>query len=384
MISRLKLRCSLFGPTRFLEPSPDGPFLTLLGHNLLQLIITLAYNPLRTRRLILSFRGCWSSLNMYRTQCPFCLEPHNYRKSSVGDRTRCVTCGNYYRLPAVRSPTISGTYTCLGCIGLLTFGGCLLAVVGMGLHRETPKATQDGAPKEQEVRVREQGGQQARDTVPVASKDPELESPISERDSQRQREHEDLHTPLEKRRQPTEARQKAEEEAKEEAAREAIRRADLENKGLPYYPRPRTLKEGRNAEEWYQLLLNNQQSTRIYGQATAALSALKEEGLPFLLDNLGRQTTPKSRQEGLRLIRIEYVHRNDLHKLLSCLLQFKNYPNTRLLALELLEKRAKDLKKELVPEIERLVEDLLDNSRNSEETKEEIRNRIRTILREAK
>lgn len=103
-----------------------------------------------------------------------------------------------------------------------------------------------------------------------------------------------------------------------------------------------------------------------------------------MLDYLGRQTTLKNRHAALRLIQVELIHRNDLNKLLPCLEEVKNYPSTRLLTLQWLEKRAKDLKKELVSEIERLVDDMLESPRNSEETKTEIRNRIRTMRREAK
>lgn len=187
----------------------------------------------------------------------------------------------------------------------------------------------------------------------------------------------------EERRQPAEERQKAEQKANTEAEREVSRQIELEKSGLPYYPPPQTLKDGRNAEEWYQLLRSNSQKARIFAQATAALSALKEEGIPFLLDYLSRQTTLKSRQEAVRLIRVECVHRNDLPKLLPCLEQSKNDSFTRLLALEGLEKRAKDLKKEHIPQIENLVKDMLENPRYSERTKEEIQRRLETIRMEA-
>lgn len=206
----------------------------------------------------------------------------------------------------------------------------------------------------------------------------------------------------EARRQEEEARQKAQKEAeetaareaarreelarkeKEEAEREAARKAELEKQGLPYYPRPRTLYAKHTAEEWYQLLRDNPRDARIHAQALAALPALREEGMPFLLDYLPRQTTPKDRDAVLRLIHVEYVHPNDLHKLLPCLDRYKNYVGTRLLALKYLEKRPKDLKKDLVPKIENLVEDMLTNSRFKEETKDEVRNRLKVIRAEAK
>jgi hypothetical protein len=180
-----------------------------------------------------------------------------------------------------------------------------------------------------------------------------------------------------------ELKTEAEKSAKVEAEQEVARKADLEAKGLPYYPLPRTLEKGRNAEQWYQLLRGNLLNARIYEQATTALSALKEEGTPFLLDQLGRETTQKGRHTLLKLIQVQSIHRYDLHKLLPCLEASKNYQGTRLLALQYLEKWAKDLSKELVPKIESLMGDMLDNPRYSEETKAEIRSRLKTIRLEA-
>lgn len=221
------------------------------------------------------------------------------------------------------------------------------------------------------------------------------------RQRRKEREQAELQELLERRRQEAEARQKAEQQAKEEAERqaankaeadrkakaeaerEAARKEDLEKKGLPYYPHPRTYESGHNAEEWYQLLRDNPTNIRIYRQATAALTALNSEGIPYLIDYLNRQMILKNRHAALRLIQIEYVHRNDLHKILSCLDRDKNLQSTRLLALQYLEKRAKDIEKRLVQQIERLVDDMLDNPRYKEETKEEIRSRLKTIRREA-
>jgi hypothetical protein len=225
---------------------------------------------------------------------------------------------------------------------------------------------------------------------------------LAEQRRQQEREEQERRDRLEQQRSQDEARQRAEREAKEaaereearraelhrkakeEVAREAARKAELEGKDLPYYPRPLTRYEERNAEEWYQLLLDRPQNARVHAQVTKALPALKEEGAPFLLDWLGRQSTPKDRNTVLRLIRVEHIHRNDLHKLLPCLDQKKNSSATRLLALEYLEKRAKDLKRKLAMEIELLADDLLTDSRLKEDTRAEIRNRIETIRKEAK
>jgi hypothetical protein len=217
----------------------------------------------------------------------------------------------------------------------------------------------------------------------------------------KEREQAELRELLEQRRQEEEAQRKKEQHAKEEAdreaakkaeearklkaeiEREAARKSDLEKKGQPYYPRPRTFEGGHNADEWYRLLRDNPVNARNYAQTTAALAALKSEGIPYLLDNLSRQKTPRDRHAALQLIHIEYVHNNDLNKIVSCLDRNQNFQSTRLLALQYLEKRGKDLNKALVPQIERLVEDLLDNPTLKEETKDEIRSRLQMIRREA-
>lgn len=230
---------------------------------------------------------------------------------------------------------------------------------------EAERLRQQAALKEQEARLLEQHRQQARDEA--------------RQKEEKAHEQEELRIQLEQRQREAEARRKAEKEAKEEAEREAVRKADLEKKGLPYYPHPRTSENGHNAEEWYQLLRDNPQNARIYAEATVALSTLKEEGIPYLLDYLSRQNTPKNRHSVLRLIQVEYVHRNDLHQLLSCLDRNKNLQSTRLLALQWLETRAKDIKKDLAPQIESLVEDMLDNPNYKEETKREIRSRLKMI-----
>jgi len=230
----------------------------------------------------------------------------------------------------------------------------------------------------------------------------EQEARLLEQRRQRQREEEERRALREEQRQQEETRRKAEQEtkeeaarevvrkaelekkAKEEAAREAARKAELEEKGLPYYPRSLTLYEEHNAQEWYQLLRDRPNDARLWRQGIKALVALKEEGMSFLLDHLSRQTTFKDRDASLRLIHVEYVHPNDLHKLLPCLDQTKAFPATRMHALNYLQMRAKDLNKRLVPEIESLVEDMLTSSKQREETKEEIRSMLKTIRTESK
>ncbi len=245
----------------------------------------------------------------------------------------------------------------------------------MGLHREAPNTNQVGGFKEQVRGVQET----ARQAEAGKSKDFMVGKRVADADTQRKWEQE---AKVESRR---EIARKAEEArmAKAEAEREVARKAELEEKGLPYYPLPKKSEKGHTAEEWYRLLQDNPLNARIYEQAIAALSALREEGIPFLLDHLSHETTPKSRHTILQLIQVKCIHPNDLQRLLPCLERSKNYPATRLLALEGLEKRAKDISKQLVPKIESLVQDMLDNPRNSEETKEEVRSRLKTIRLDA-
>ncbi len=241
--------------------------------------------------------------------------------------------------------------------------------------------------REQETRLRELQRQREREE--------------EERQRRKQQERDELRRFLEKRKREAEERRQAEQKAADEAARETARRKkaerkekeeadreearkdELERKGLPYYPRPLTLYGDRNAKEWYEMLLDKPRDGRVYALATKALVALKEEGTPFLVSWLESQETPQGRFAALQLLQVEYLHRHDLPKLLSCLDGDKNSPGTRLLALKYLESRAKDLKKDLVAQIEGLVDDLLTSPRFKEETKGEVRRRIRTLRKEA-
>jgi hypothetical protein len=117
--------------------------------------------------------------------------------------------------------------------------------------------------------------------------------------------------------------------------RESQRKMSLEQQGLPYYPPPTTRYRGRNAEEWYNAAMLR---TTSHTEAEAALTALKEEGTPFLLDSLGRQQTTAGVRYMLRLINIDYVHPNDLPKVIACVKNRRWSNSTRLEALRLLQK----------------------------------------------
>jgi hypothetical protein len=168
-----------------------------------------------------------------------------------------------------------------------------------------------------------------------------------------------------------ERRQRAEEDARqraealarqqeEEAAREAARKQDLEKQGLAYYPRPKTRYNGKTAEQWSQLAISSPNSLLVQTKAAEALAALQAEGVPFLLDFLQKQTTPVGRDAVLRRIRVEYVHRNDLGKLVACLDRTRALPETRMVVLRLLHNRSADLR-DHVGKIDMLVKDLLLN-----------------------
>jgi|694.fasta_scaffold62397_3 hypothetical protein len=113
------------------------------------------------------------------------------------------------------------------------------------------------------------------------------------------------------------AKQKAiaameEKEKKEKAdiaADEADRKKKFDEKGQTYYPLPRTVYEGKTADQWYQLTISLQldpsqlnqppvglinrrpgfqpvDNQKKFQEAINSLMALKEEGTPFLLEAL--------------------------------------------------------------------------------------------------
>jgi flagellar biosynthesis GTPase FlhF len=216
-------------------------------------------------------------------------------------------------------------------------------------------------------RLRQQAAREAEEAR-LAEQRRSRERVEEERRRRKEREEEERRASLERQQRETEARRKAEQEAKEEAEREAVRKLDLEKKGLPYYPHPRTSYSGRTADEWAKLALGN---PRNY-QALAALEQLKEEGMPYLLDILQKQRTLSGRKIVLQRIQGEYIHPNDLRKLLPYLARnrvlesSRDLVTTRMLALRCLHKQAERLKS-LFPEIEDNLKDLLITSIYKEE-----------------
>lgn len=169
----------------------------------------------------------------------------------------------------------------------------------------------------------------------------------------------------ERQQQRRDARKRAEEEAtrrREEEEREAERKRDLEARGVAYYPKPMTLYENRNAQEWHRIA-HHAQSPITLKQALTALKALKEEGMPFLMSELEKSLGARAWQKvafGLDFIDPEYVHANDLPKIVACLkkvdsARYRDNP-ARVQALRHLRKR-KESKKH-IDQIEELVTDL--------------------------
>ncbi len=136
------------------------------------------------------------------------------------------------------------------------------------------------------------------------------------------------------------ALKKAEDEKKaaaEAAAKkkEDERRKTLEMKGLAYYPLPTTVYEGKNAEEWSAYI--KEQGSAV-SDGIAALAALQEQGMPFLLDLLSGAADQKSHNAYLSAVKAEYIHPNDLPKIIECL-DRKWSTASRILALTVLSKR---------------------------------------------
>jgi flagellar biosynthesis GTPase FlhF len=168
-------------------------------------------------------------------------------------------------------------------------------------------------------------------------------------------------------------RVEAERLRQEAMQQEKMRKDDLESRGLAYYPKPTTKYQGKTALEWSNWPASTplkdargklktpqtyaiEQQERLQ-QTCAALIALQEEGMPFLINSLGNQVTPQGADIFLRLIKIELVHYNDLDKIVACLDKKRSFIPTRMLALDYLRKRKESSKH--TKTIEMLVKDLL-------------------------
>jgi hypothetical protein len=164
-------------------------------------------------------------------------------------------------------------------------------------RRQDEEWAQESERKQEEL-------EQERERQRLAREQLQLET---DRKEQERREREE-----QERREAARRVQEAEEVRVEAARREAQRKESLENRGLAYYPRPTTQHDGRNAEEWYRTACNHPEDSTVQRMAETALAALKEEGAPFLLDSLQKQSTGAAVDYVLRLINIDYVPSNDL------------------------------------------------------------------------
>jgi hypothetical protein len=108
----------------------------------------------------------------------------------------------------------------------------------------------------------------------------------------------------------------------------------------------------------------------------AALVALKEEGTPFLLDLLDHAAVERNHTLYLTSIKPEYVHPNDLLKLISAL-DVKYSPAARLLALMYLAKKQES--GAFFNQINASVQDLRDSPRYGPEATKSL-----NAIREAK
>ena len=145
---------------------------------------------------------------------------------------------------------------------------------------------------------------------------------------------------------------------------EAERKKKFDEKGLTYYPLPRTIQEGKTADQWYQEAiklqtdpLNNQKKIQ---DAINALIGLKEEGIPFLLEALQNQTTTQGRALYLQALKGELIHSNDIPVIIGSLTSNKNLIQTRMIALRILAKNPSS--KKYYEKIRTMVADLFPNN----------------------
>jgi hypothetical protein len=170
---------------------------------------------------------------------------------------------------------------------------------------------------------------------------------------------------------------KAEEKKNLEAfAKEVARKKELEDKGLPYYPLPKTtvkiMQSGRSlpdsvdAEQAYKIILESKTPSNKKA-ALEGLKDLKDEGVPFLLDLLLREPTTQGREIILVYLYSGNIHVNDTFKIVDILNKNKNQISTRIAALNLLAKGGNA--KPFLEKIKVSTADLLLNKNVKEEVK---------------
>jgi DNA-directed RNA polymerase subunit RPC12/RpoP len=153
----------------------------------------------------------------------------------------------------------------------------------------------------------------------------------------------------------------------EAEAREQARRKALEDKGLPIYPLPATRYKGFTAEEWYNQTTKNSRNSRLRIQALDALAALKEEGIPYLLRLLPSYISMDERDDVFERINPDFVHPNDVPRIIDCLNLAQYSLTTRMRALRALT-RIPGAKRHLKG-IREAVDDLTDRPKYEAEVK---------------
>jgi hypothetical protein len=139
--------------------------------------------------------------------------------------------------------------------------------------------------------------------------------------------------------------------------KEKERKVDLESRGLPYYPKPTTIIKGNNATYWYEKAKNKSLDLNTVKESASKLSEFKEEGVPFLLDLLSRDVTnPYGKDAVLSALAPEYIHANDLARLISVAANQRCLSSTRITVLRYLSKRKESGK--FLEEIKKSVTDL--------------------------
>jgi hypothetical protein len=173
-----------------------------------------------------------------------------------------------------------------------------------------------------------------------------------------------------------ELKQMEEKNRLETFAKEVARKKELEDKGLPYYPLPKTtvkimqygrrLPDSVDAEQAYKIILESKNPSTIK-EALVALKDLKDEGVPFLLDLLLREPTTQGREIILVNLYSGNIHANDTYKIVDLLNKNKNQISTRIAALNLLAKGGNA--KPFLEKIKVSTADLLLNKNVKEEVK---------------
>jgi hypothetical protein len=151
---------------------------------------------------------------------------------------------------------------------------------------------------------------------------------------------------------------------------EAARKKDFESKNLTYYPSPVTKYMEKTADQWHKILIEavSNNYAREAKESFDSLKALNDEGVPYLVDFLVRQSTPQGRELALIHLYACKIHPNDLPKIVDCLNKTKNQISARVMALNILSRSGNA--KPFYSKIQPMVVDLLMNKNVKDSVKE--------------